>query len=119
MLRMKHTILCLGAACAVLAAACEREGVAVGSATATGATIETGALGSGQPCEGNGQCRSGFCERPLGKCEARGVCTHVPACTSTGADDDTRMCGCDGTTYGAECDAEEHRMSLLKPGPCG
>ena len=115
---MKLYFLWLGAACAFGPLACAPQSVPVGSATPTGAAIETGTGGSGQTCDANGECKSGFCERPLASCQARGVCTHVPECTSTGADYDARMCGCDGKTYGNECRARERRVSLLKPGPC-
>jgi hypothetical protein len=112
-------VMTVGAACVLGALACERGQGAVGTAAPTSGVVEpTGDLASGQPCSANGECRTGFCEHPMGSCGANGVCAHVPSCTSEAADYDKRMCGCDGTTYGSGCEARQRRISVVSPGPC-
>jgi hypothetical protein len=108
-----------GAALILVAGACANsQGATVGTATPTSAMVVS-LMGSGEACTSNEDCESGFCERAVGNCQGRGACTRVPSCTSTGSDNDERVCGCNGETYFHSCDARMSRMSVSSPGPCG
>ncbi len=65
------------------------------------------------PCDANQ-----FCKYPMGSCgsaTAGGMCTAIP----TGCPDVwDPVCGCDGMTYGNECEADAAGVSILHHGAC-
>ncbi len=67
---------------------------------------------AGLPC-GGGE----FCKTPTGHCypDATGVCTPIPnGCPTIW----NPVCGCDGVTYGNECEAEMAAVSIAHYGEC-
>ncbi len=69
---------------------------------------------AGIPCD----APDSFCKYPVGTCgmdDIFGVCTPVP-----GGCFDPRepVCGCDGVTYGDECEADAAGVSIAHPGEC-
>jgi hypothetical protein len=68
---------------------------------------------AGLPCE-NGE----FCSLPVGSCccDHVGACTPIPDACPTVWDP---VCGCDGMTYGNECEAAMAAVSLAHYGACG
>ncbi len=68
---------------------------------------------AGLPCaEGE------LCELPLGQCccDRLGACIPIPDACPTVWDP---VCGCDGATYGNECEAEMSLVSVAHSGACG
>ena len=69
---------------------------------------------AGLPCEAGE-----VCELPKGECRStdlQGVCVPLPtACPDLRAP----VCGCDGTTYGNECERMTAGAQLAHAGPCG
>ncbi|MCG5052278.1 MAG: hypothetical protein KA712_04895 [Myxococcales bacterium] len=60
-----------------------------------------------------------FCEFPNATCpgpKANGRCRRAP---STCLPVDAPVCGCDGMTYGNDCERRRARTSLATPGACG
>jgi len=64
-------------------------------------------------------CPSGqFCEFPVGACNPMGqsgVCTPTGQLCPAVWDP---VCGCDGTTYGNSCEADQAGVTIQHPGPC-
>jgi cysteine-rich repeat protein len=90
------------------------------------------AAAAGTSVRARGRCRSvcgtiaglgcpegRFCEHPPGTCEVAdvgGTCVAVPlGCPDIAAP----VCGCDGTTYGNDCDRRAAGAQKAPEGPCG
>ena len=74
--------------------------------------------GEGLPCicNTNTDCGAEFyCKRPEGNCDGEGVCTLIPEVCPDVYDP---ICGCDGLTYGNECEAAMEGMSVDYRGEC-
>jgi Kazal-type serine protease inhibitor domain len=69
-----------------------------------------------QPCAKPADCAAGrYCDQPIGQCAATGTCASLDFLCPALADP---ACGCDGHTYGNECLARAHRVSIAHPGSC-
>lgn len=79
------------------------------------------------PCEGkqtcnvengNTDCATGLvCVAPAGVCNGAGTCEPADfLCCLVNA---TKVCGCDGNTYGCMCSANKAGVPVLTVGPCG
>jgi hypothetical protein len=71
-------------------------------------------------CTSNADCSKdsatgAFCGAPEGECDAPGTCTPRPQVCPDVAQP---VCGCDGKTYGNECDAASHGVRVLHEGAC-
>jgi hypothetical protein len=68
---------------------------------------------AGIPCEDPNE----FCKLPEGHCccDFFGICTPIPQACPTVWDP---VCGCDGMTYGNECEADAASVSIDHRGPC-
>lgn len=80
---------------------------------------ELGKIGSNDAsCGGKlgDTCAEGeFCKASGNKCGGEGTCAPIPEiCTLI----DEPVCGCDDKTYGNECDAHGHGVSVAKSGTC-
>jgi hypothetical protein len=83
------------------------------------------AVGVGKTCGGfpGPQCDAGlFCEKPAGKCsviDMIGKCVKVPqVCPMQKTSIVRPVCGCNGTTYGNDCERQKAMVSKNHNGKC-
>jgi hypothetical protein len=67
-------------------------------------------------CKGNDDCgKRDYCAKPVGDCEGEGICTEIPEkCPDIWAP----VCGCDGETYGNDCEASAAGVNVDYEGAC-
>ena len=67
-------------------------------------------------CKVNDDCEKGnYCAKPVGDCEGEGICTEIPeGCPDVWAP----VCGCDGETYGNDCEAAAAGVNIDYEGEC-
>ena len=70
----------------------------------------------GRSCNDDGACPAdSYCERPVGRCRAAGDCEERPEICPLHI---RRVCGCDGKTYGNDCEAARAGVSIRARGAC-
>ena len=88
-----------------------------GSTAEDGDGIESPLAAVGDACSVTSDCqRDLYCQRPLGECEAPGVCAEP--CHPYDCGGYCEVCGCDGITYGTDCSAYTEGVSLRHYGKC-
>jgi hypothetical protein len=76
----------------------------------------------GETCDGIAaiQCDEGlWCEHPAGQCkvaDGAGICAKEPGAVCTA--DYLPVCGCDGKTYGNDCERKRAKAQLDHVGEC-
>jgi hypothetical protein len=84
------------------------------------------AVGVGKACEGfvfpPQQCNAGlFCQKKAGQCffaDGGGTCAKVPRFCPEITGPKLVVCGCDGKTYGNDCERQRAMVSLAHKGKC-
>jgi hypothetical protein len=96
--------------------------VSLAAALALMSFVSTGAEAAGKACGGFAgmQCGAGeFCQFKAGSCgffDMTGTCTKEPRyCYHLYRP----VCGCDGKTYGNDCERERAGVSMRSTGKCG
>ena len=91
------------------------------------APVGASAVGPGKTCDGLAhiQCDSGlFCQHPTGQCkvpDGSGKCVKIPEVCAMSKLKKLivrPVCGCDGKTYGNDCQRQAAGVSLKSQGEC-